>query len=182
MPNHRHIQRCLSTEEHGHRVLNIELHYFGCLKVSERLHFYNRLPQESRERLDGEENRIKQLRDMLECQPETKAGGLLKVFIKNMEQWRKVVEMMPVQPRRLLNQPRRKDIDVDSKIKAPMIFFKNSRPYNIPGFENAFPKQKIAISTLLAEDEDSNPLMRSCEDGMIRYFHLPANNMIWIEV
>jgi hypothetical protein len=116
---------------------------------------------------------------MLECQPETKAGDLLKVFNESMKEWRKVAER-PIQPRRPPSPSRHTDID--DEIKAPVIFFKNSRPHNIPGVENIFPNQKVPISTLLAEDEDSNPLMQPCEDEMIRYFHFPANNMIWVEV
>jgi hypothetical protein len=74
------------------------------------------------------------------------------------------------------------DGSIDSEIKASIIFFRDSRPYDIPGIENEFPNQKISVKTLLAEDKRINPLMQPCEDNMIRYFHFPANNMIWVEV
>jgi len=74
------------------------------------------------------------------------------------------------------------DDSVDWDVKAAMIYFKDSRPYDVPDVDNCFPNQKISIKDLLADNEESNPLMQPCEDDMIRYFHLPANNMIWVEV
>jgi hypothetical protein len=35
---------------------------------------------------------------------------------------------------------------------------------------------------LLCDEGEINPLMQPCGDDIIRYFHLPANNMIWVEV
>jgi hypothetical protein len=31
-------------------------------------------------------------------------------------------------------------------------------------------------------DKDNNPLTEKCEENTIRYFHFPANNMLWVEV
>jgi hypothetical protein len=45
----------------------------------------------------------------------------------------------------------------------------------------AFPNQKIAIDYLLTKSED-NPLNEDCPQDRLRYFHLPTNNMAWIEV
>ncbi|PFH60895.1 hypothetical protein XA68_10140 [Ophiocordyceps unilateralis] len=42
-----------------------------------------------------------------------------------------------------------------------------------------FPHQKIAIQRLL-HDKETTPLKR-VDDGVLRYFHLPANNMTWVE-
>lgn len=44
-----------------------------------------------------------------------------------------------------------------------------------------FPNQKVPIKDLLTNTVD-NPLKESCKDDMFRYFHLPTNNMAWIEV
>ena len=44
-----------------------------------------------------------------------------------------------------------------------------------------FPNQKIPIEHLL-KDSPNNPLKEECRDNMYRYFHLPTNNMAWIEV
>lgn len=66
---------------------------------------------------------------------------------------------------------------VESDVNASVIYFKDSRPYDVPGINNGFPSQKLSIAELLSEDRDCNPLMQPCEEGMIQYFHLPAKNM-----
>jgi hypothetical protein len=67
-------------------------------------------------------------------------------------------------------------------LKASVIYFKGSRGFDVPGLQNSFPHQKITVQELLANDAKTNPLMQPCDDDVIRYFHFPANNMIWIEV
>jgi len=73
--------------------------------------------------------------------------------------------------------------DLGYGIKASMIFFKDSKPYKHPLSEDEFPDQKIPLRDLVYEKDDTkNPLMQPCDKDMIRYFHLPANNMEWVEV
>jgi hypothetical protein len=182
MPNHAYPQMCLSTEEHENRVLDVSRHYFGCLRVSARQHFYNRLPEKSQRRICRKARRIARLRTELECQPKTNAGALLKDFKESISDWRGVNGWVSVEKNGTPILPNDPDSSADSEIKASMIFFKNSRPYDIPGVDNKFPNQKISIKKLLADEPYANPLMQPCDDNMIRYFHLPANNMIWVEV
>jgi hypothetical protein len=182
MANHARPQMCLSTESHDNRVLNVTRHYFGCLRDSERQHFYSQLPEKSQRRICREARRIKQLRATLEYQPETTAGSLLKDFKECMNNWRAVNGWMSREASGTPIFPNDPGDDAEGEIKAPMIFFKNSRPYDIPGVENSFPNQKIPIKILLADEPEVNPLMQPCDDNMVRYFHLPANNMIWVEV
>jgi hypothetical protein len=182
MPHHARPQMCLSTKEHENRVLDVSKHYFGCLGDTDRQHFYARLPEKSQRRIRRKAHRIAQLRANLECQPETKVGAILKSFKEAISYWRGVHGWASVEDKSTLQLPNNLDSSADGEIKASMIFFKDSRPYNIPGVENTFPNQKIPIKRLLADEPDSNPLMKRCDDNMIRYFHLPANNMIWVEV
>lgn len=44
-----------------------------------------------------------------------------------------------------------------------------------------FPHQKISIQELLYSESES-PLKRSDDKTKLRYFHLPANNMTWVQV
>jgi hypothetical protein len=182
MPSHSRPQMCLSTEGHENRVLDVSRHYFGCLRVSARQHFYNKLPEKSKRRIRREAHRITQLRTELECLPKTKAGALLTGFKESISEWRGINGWASVEESSTLRLPNYPESSADNEIKASMIFFKNSRPYDIPGVDNTFPNQKIPIKKLLADDRDANPLMKPCDDNMIRYFHLPANNMIWVEV
>lgn len=73
--------------------------------------------------------------------------------------------------------------------RASAIYFKRSdhgwqpdthaNPHFLP--EGKFPNQKIRVHDLL-KDVENNPLSEPCEDGRMRYFHFPSNNMRWIEV
>jgi len=182
MPHHARPQMCLSTKEHNNRVLDVSKHYFGCLRESDRRRFYNELPEKEQIRIRRQARRIEQLRTKLECQPESKAGALLKIFKEAISDWRGVHGWSTVENENTSRLPNDLDNSADSEIRASIIFFKNSRPYDIPGIENTFPNQKITIKDLLADDPDANPLMKPCDENMIRYFHLPANNMIWVEV
>jgi hypothetical protein len=173
-------QTCLSTERHDDRVLDVTLHYFGCLKASEHEAYFASLPQKSKHRIVEEKLRIRRLRTHFEARPKTEKGVPLKKFKSSLSDWRKLnLRQEPEQER---SQPLDSlpDMSVDCDIKASIIYFKNSRPYDVPGVDNNFPNQKISVKDLLSDEED-NPLMRECEDDTIRYFHFPANNMIWVE-
>lgn len=47
--------------------------------------------------------------------------------------------------------------------------------------EGKFPNQKVPLQILLSDTED-NPLKEPNDPGKFRYFHLPTNNMAWVEV
>jgi hypothetical protein len=63
-----------------------------------------------------------------------------------------------------------------------MILYQDSKPYRDPNYPEEFPNQKLPIHNLLDSKKETNPLARECPKNMIRYFHLPANNMSWVEV
>jgi hypothetical protein len=174
-------QTCLSIERHDDRVLDVTLHYFGCLKASEHEAYFASLPQKSKHRIVEEKLRIRRLRTHFEARPKTENGVALKKFKSSLSDWRKLNLRRDPEPERSQPLDGFPDTSVDNDIKASMIYFKNSRPFDIPGVNNHFPNQKISVKDLLSDGEGNNPLMQPCEDGMIRYFHFPANNMIWVE-
>lgn len=65
---------------------------------------------------------------------------------------------------------------------SPVVYFKDGQPYSDPGLPGQFPRQHVPLSTLLFNRDKCNPLMGQCKEGMIRWFHIPANNMQWVEV
>ena len=71
----------------------------------------------------------------------------------------------------------------DPDLTVNVIYYKNGTRFDHPHFLPAvFPNQKIPIDHLINEENYyKNPLM-DCGKDMIRYFHLPANNMHWVEV
>lgn len=69
--------------------------------------------------------------------------------------------------------------------KAPIMYFNkgaggHTHNHKHPKVTGVFPNQKIEVKYLLADTED-NPLKEPCLPNRIRYFHLPANNMAWVE-
>jgi hypothetical protein len=61
-----------------------------------------------------------------------------------------------------------------------MTFEDGSRGIDDPRCYGHFPHQKISIRQLLYNKEET-PLARSGNKKDLRYFHLPANNMTWVE-
>jgi len=175
-------QTCLSTERHDDHVLDVTLHYFGCLKAVEHESYFASLPQKSKRRIVEEKLRIRQLRTHFEARPKTETGVVLKKFKNSLSDWRKLNLRRDPGPERSQPLDVFPDGSVNHDIKASIIYFKNSRPFDMPGVDNTFPNQKISIHDLLCDEGEINPLMQPCGDDIIRYFHLPANNMIWVEV
>lgn len=183
---------CLSDKPHDNRVSDPTIHFNGCLKVSRRRKFYENLPVESQRRILRENDRIVDLRRRLETsQCDTTAAARLRSFKSAMTQWC-LATNKPTAPyssapgfdyRRPsgLSAYMGPEDQVNSYIKAPVMYFKEGQPIDVPGLSNHFPNQKVTVSDLLTPDEATNLLMQPCDDNVVRYFHLPANNMAWIE-
>ncbi|KAH7382941.1 hypothetical protein BKA64DRAFT_683555 [Cadophora sp. MPI-SDFR-AT-0126] len=181
MPNNPAPRMCLSAEKHDDRVLDVVLHYFGCLKASEHQEFFANLPQKSRNRVVEEKLRVRKLVSHLEARPKSEGGEALQNLRSSLSAWRSLRQRRAPEQSQAWPLDDRIDDSVDFDIKASMIYFKNSRPYTVPEFDNVFPNQKISVKDLLSDDTENNPLMQPCENDTIRYFHFPANNMVWIE-
>ena len=175
---------CQSDFRHDPRDLNS--HYFGCLRFSEQAAFLDRLPARSQAHIREEECRISQLRLIIENRHHTDVELLIlfRRHKQSLHRWRKTNkagEDAASRPSAPVSQDTAiEDVDIHSS----MIFFKDSRPHTLPEFlPEEFPDQKIPLTRLLYdEDPTRNPLTRDCPDGMIRYFHVPANDMKWVEV
>ena len=170
------------TYEHNDRVLDPSLHYFGCLKASQRDEFFTQLPRTSQRQIVQECRRIRRLRVFVEANPTSDAGAILKEFKHGAKDWYRHDRKLGVDEDEYSPQKDALHTSVEEDIMAGMTFFKNGQPHTIPGLDEKFPNQKISVQQLLADDPDINPLMQPCESGTLRYFHLPANNMVWVEV
>ena len=172
----------LVTYEHDDRVLDPCLHYFGCLKASQRDEYFTRLPQPSQRKIVEERRRITTLRAFVEAHPNSHAGAIFKDFKHGAKVWYHHDRNLEVEEEK--HSPRNvgPHTFLDEEINARVIFFNNGRPHTIPKLDDRFPCQKVSIKQLLADDPVENPLMQPCESGTLRYFHLPANNMVWVEV
>ncbi|KAI1862732.1 uncharacterized protein JN550_010069 [Neoarthrinium moseri] len=73
-------------------------------------------------------------------------------------------------------------------LKAGAMYFTKGSDGTLRGIDSnngnyrgsKFPDQKIAMETIL-DGADDNPLSEECPKDTIRYFHIPSNNMEWIE-
>jgi hypothetical protein len=180
---------------------NVVLHFFGCLRFEEREKFLASLEpsDKARQRIEEEQARISALRNMFEMEGQnTAAGSLLYRFKVNLRQrlptHRPRIIPLPNTRSEMAQQNLRRAEDREKEfviedLNANLIYFKRKEegihmePHDHEKFlPSKFPDQKIKLSELLIDDLNINPLMWKCEKDMIRYFHIPANNMEWIEV
>ncbi|KAI0006431.1 hypothetical protein F4779DRAFT_23047 [Xylariaceae sp. FL0662B] len=174
---------CLSSGAHDDDISDESLHYTGCLRISKRERYLSTLPKCSQQRLRQEANQTEQLRVMLEALPEDDdAGAKARKLRLLVDQYRlcKNRHFHSAQNSSTSTLVSLQREDVDSLIQAPVIYFKDGKPYDCPRLDGCFPDQALSIKELLADDQDMNPLMQDNEN-MVRYFHLPANNMLWVE-
>jgi hypothetical protein len=180
---------------------NVVLHFFGCLRFDERESFLDSLEtsDKARQRIEEEQARISALRAIFEMEGHnTAAGSLLYRFKMHLRQrlptYRPKVNPIPNTKSGEAKQNLRRAEELEKEfvladLNANLIYFKRKEdgihmePHDHEKFlPSKFPDQKIKLNELLADDANINPLMWGCEKDMIRYFHLPANNMEWIEV
>ena len=179
---------CLSGRPHDGRISDVTLHFSGCLPIAKRKRFFQSLSGESQQRIVRRHRKVDALREKLETvAQDSNAAASLRAFKTALSQWR-AARGRPShyvgsssQTPSSLGQYHWIDSDVDGDIKAPVIYFKDGKPHNAPGIPRSFPHQKVTVRELLADDAAANPLMQPCEPGTVRYFHLPANNMLWVE-
>jgi hypothetical protein len=170
-------------------------HYFGCLRFSERAGFLEALPGDDdlKKMILDEEARVSRLRETFEQEGERTDNGRLLRSLKAALSQRfpssthsalpnvatAASQLQSAQPD--INRPL-STFKYLEDLGSNVVYFKKGRPYDHPKLENKFPDQKIPLSVLLKNNPGKNPLMWDCEENMIRYFHLPANNMDWVEV
>lgn len=188
---------CLSDRPHANLVSDPVVHFNGCLPAAKQRRFYESLPQDSQERISRVHRKILELRQRLETtQHDSTAGARLRDFNQAMAQWCAATGRRPRAPYASPAKPgssswgsqssrypppqEAKDL-VDSHIKAPIIYFKDGLPCNVPGLPKTFPNQKVTVADLLSDNPARNPIMQPTDDDVVRYFHLPANNMAWVE-
>jgi hypothetical protein len=172
------------------------IHFNGCLPAAKQRRFYESLPPESQQRIARINGKILDLRHRLETtHHDSTAGSRLREFNRAMTQWcaatgrphashdtsAKFASTSSRAQTPGIPAFRAAEDPIDDHIKASVVCFKHGQPYDVSGLPKTFPHQKVTVADLLSEDASRNPIMQPAEDGVVRYFHLPANNMAWIE-
>lgn len=167
---------CLSSNEHGGSVRDTFLHYFGCLTNAQREIYFETLPQHEKDRIKAEKSRIAAQRAYFEGGDETKG------MVDRLKRYLHTRFPSLADRENALPIPTWPTKDNAFGLSAYRIFFKNSEPFTDTHYPDQYPNQRIAVKDLLDKNVETNPLMQKCGDNEIRYFHLPGNNMEWIEV
>lgn len=187
---------CLSDKPHDNRVLDPVVHLNGCLPAAKQRRFYEQLAPENQQRIIRVNQKVIDLRQRLETtEHDSTAGVRVRDFKRAMAQWCAVTgrshapytsqgksgsgSLQPPTPGTPAFEEARDS--VDKRVKASVMYFKNGQPFDVPGLAKTFPNQKIPVADLLSENKTRNPIMWPTEDNVVRYFHLPANNMAWVE-
>jgi hypothetical protein len=184
MGDHDLLATCMSSIEHHRNVSDILAHYFGCLRQNKRGDYFNSLLPDQQTRIVEEERRIRELRSLFNSDPEG-TNGLAQRLKISLNNWRGSMGMsMPLREYsyedRAVSKPCKENC---FGMNANMLFFKTMGPLTDPEFAGQFPNQEIPLKDLLYNKSPSaNPLMKNCRRDEVRYFHIPANNMEWIEV
>lgn len=176
---------CLSDRPHDQRVSDPAIHFNGCLRASRRVKFYKSLPVESQERIARVNQKIFELRHRLETtEQESTAGSALRRFKQSLAQWRNASgrpQDLSTVPSQTAAAVHHEPEDFLNHIKAPVMYFRDGQAVDHPDVPGTFPHQKVTMADLLSGDASRNPIMQRCDDNVVRYFHLPANNMVWVE-
>lgn len=183
MAPHQYPSTCLSDRPHDHRVSDVRLHFSGCLRISKRRRFYESLPPESQARIRRDNEKTTELRHRLETtQCDSTAASRLRTFQQAMVQWSAATghPNSPAPPQARTAYLSSPDL-VNHHVQAPVFYFRAGHPVSLPTLRGQFPNQKLPVADLLADDPSRNPLMQPCDPSTVRYFHLPANNMLWVE-
>lgn len=178
------LPTCLSSEGHESNIRDPVQHYFGCLRENDKEPFFQSLSETLKRAVEVEKERIIRRRSLFENLDGTEQ--LVGMFRTSLVEF--------VYPRRDRLRPNMisplvpaaeggKMSLLNLDIRSDVVYFKDSNPYTdlSPRFEGEFPNQTISLADLLTSDEAS-PLTWDCGSNMVRYFHLPANNMSWVEV
>jgi hypothetical protein len=187
-----HSENASSGLVHGDDVEGGLIHYSGCLKFSEREEFLHSLHEDDRLKLHilKEQTRIARLRKIFEQEGlATTNGRLVRSFRQTLAQQfpgrRSYSHLHTPEIRRAEYPTSNTNIIEDqvilSDLTANVVYFKGDqdaypRPYDHPALDNTFPNQKVPLSLLLSQSRE-NPLTWKCEENMVRYFHVPSNNM-----
>ncbi|KAK4143414.1 uncharacterized protein C8A04DRAFT_37425 [Dichotomopilus funicola] len=192
MPYQRPVT-CLSNQPHDGRS-NAAVHFNGCLSAAKRDVFFANLPPEKQEMITRANEQTAEFRSRLETTDRhSTAGTRLQEFKRAMGQWTSLNgrpnaqytksprpgysrSQTPKMPGFVSGRP-----VIDHQIKAPVVYFRDGLPQDAADLDNHFPDQGFTVADLIADDPNLNPIMQPVDQDVIRYFHLPANNMSWVE-
>jgi hypothetical protein len=175
---------CLSVTPHDNNILDVCLHYFGCLRIDKRSDYFDRLSPEDKRLILDRERRIQKVKDDVKQDPTT--IPVVSALAESLHEFRGLnlsTRLRPIRPTSNIPASELAHQSCDG-MSARIVLFKDGEPYEDPRFPQQWPDQKLPLRDLLYDKSPSNPLAeaRTNKNDMIQWFHLPANDMGWIEV
>jgi len=188
---------CLAITPHsGDDVTDPILHYFGCLRLSERAIYYDSLATPQQRSIRAECRRI--LSSALLLRTEERQSKAHYLFRRSLDPLTPPASDVDSQHGGLDCVCGRCEVDAHSNtaaldagdhILAPVVLFKRQPgksgqaeellPFSSTSCYNSWPDQKVPLWQLFtARPED--PLAAKCPSDIIRWFHVPAT-VTWIE-
>ncbi|KAI8959193.1 hypothetical protein F5Y11DRAFT_14258 [Daldinia sp. FL1419] len=127
---------------------------------------------------DKDKNLIERVEESLH---KWRNSGEYTTHIKKVQELRKTRGKGSSLPRYI--EPKAEEYDPEKDVKVPIIQFKGGQPHSVehPEVWNKFPNQKTTIDNLLNGEGDLLRQDNSLSKRSIRYFHIPSNNMDWVE-
>lgn len=187
---------CLNVENHELDIADHVTHYFGCIEICKREEFFLSLDASTQESISTELRRVDYLRRTLEDSGATEESSLVEDQTRIHKKWTaehkdNIEKIRGIRNRRegpLYEPYKHRALDeynADKDLKAYMICFEKGKGVSVDNemCQGSFPNQKLPVHDLLREPE--SPLRRSDSspgESRVRYFHLPSNNMKWVQV
>lgn len=185
MGDHDISVTCLSDRPHDSFILDVSLHYFGCLRHHKRIAYFDSLDKNDQKIITDRERRILKVKDRLK--QEVKVVALLNDLAESLHNF----QSLPRTFKPLQHVRGYVDSNLDMRscegMSARIVLFKGSEPYTDSRCSQPWPDQKLPLQDLLyGTSSERNPLVdaRTTASRMnqIQWFHVPANDTKWIEV
>lgn len=190
-------KRKVRIEHERDRIKKLRVKFFANQTKQDLIATHERRRAEWRnEAIENQERNIEELETRRlrylasEPEPTVESTRQIRVFqnerrvLDAISKWEK--DELSTVPLPTTSSPVVENEKLDYGLKACIMHFQkggggHTHKHKHPKVIGEFPNQKVPINDLLTKSDD-NPLRESCKDGMFRYFHLPTNNMAWIEV
>jgi hypothetical protein len=177
------------SAENQHAKSDDILATFFSLRYDGREEWYRKAPNDWKTQIDLETRRISDLRKSIAS--DKKYSRLVNQVETQREKFTRTraglgKDTGPPRANKSHPAPSQEERKTQSNTLGPQasfILFQDGLPIQStsPKCQGNCPNQTVPIYELL-DDEEDNPLTRKCPEGFIRYVHLTANNMSWVEV
>ncbi|KAE9376262.1 hypothetical protein N431DRAFT_479578 [Stipitochalara longipes BDJ] len=177
---------CVWNEPHDNNIQDVCLHYFGCVQYERRDNYFQTLGPRDQQLIRSRAERTQKVKEYIK-QDRTMIP-VLDDLAESLREFRAPTVIVGSTPETLNSKDGESTHRSCDGMFAGIVLFRNAEPHPDPRLPNRqWPNQEIPLETLLYDRSDvSNPLagakaLSGNDDNWLQWFHLPANNMEWVE-